>query len=323
MNKNTIIQFGKVGVLLGGCSTEREISLMSGHSILKALHTQGINACAFDPFENHLLALMSAKFDRVFIALHGGYGEDGTIQGVLERLSIPYTGSGVRASAIAIDKIMTKRIWLGCHLPTPRFMIFDTSVMLYNELHRMLNILGLPVMLKAPRQGSTIGAVKIAAYHAVQTGLSLCTQYDTKILVEEFIIGRELTVPVLGYGQSAHALPIIEICAPKGDYNYQHKYFDNETQYLCPAPLDKILTQRIQILAVKSFNALGCRGWARVDFMLRLKDNEPFLLEINTSPGMTGHSLVPMSAKKNNMSYEDLCVKILNMATLDTQSIIN
>lgn len=324
MTEDIVIQqFGKVGVLLGGRSTEREISLMSGYNILKALRIKGINAHTFDLSEHDLTTFIAEKFDRIFIALHGRYGEDGTIQGVLEQLNIPYTGPGVTASAIAIDKIMTKRIWLACNLPTPRFMIFDTSIMLYKELYHILDILGLPVMLKAPRQGSTIGTVKVASYCAMQAGFSLCVQYDKQILVEEFIIGRELTVPVLGYGHDVRALPVIEICAPQGNYSYQHKYFDNITQYICPAPLNKMLTQRIQMLAIKSFNALGCRGWARVDFMLRLKDNEPFLLEINTSPGMTEHSLVPMSAKRNNISYADLCIKILKMAALDTQFFAN
>lgn len=310
-------EFGKVGVLFGGRSAEREVSLMSGSGVLKALRDKGVDAHAFDPAERTLSELAEQKFDRVFIALHGRYGEDGTLQGALEQLGIPYTGSGVMASSIAMDKIMTKRIWLSHDLPTPRFAVLDAKTASNDELRRVPDELGLPLMLKAPHEGSTIGISKVTGYSDLRDGFDNCARYDDVVLAEEFITGRELTVPVLGAGRNARALPIVEICAPQGNYDYQHKYFSDDTQYLCPAPLDDALTKRIQLLAVQAYNSLGCAGWARVDFMLRATGNEPYLLEINTSPGMTGHSLVPMSAKAAGVSYEDLCVEILRSAALD------
>lgn len=311
-------QFGKVGVLFGGRSAEREVSIMSGTGVLQALRRKGVDAHPFDPAERSLAELAAEHFDRVFIALHGRYGEDGTLQGALEQLGIPYTGPGVMSSAIAMDKIMTKRIWQGYGLPTPRFLELEHDAG-PEQLRQVSDVLGLPLMLKAPHEGSTIGIAKVASDSEMQEGFALCTKYDAIVLAEEFVHGRELTVPVLGQGRTARALPVIEICAPDGNYDYQHKYFGDETKYLCPAPLDAALTERIQILAERAFNALGCRGWARVDFMLRVTDNEPFLLEINTSPGMTGHSLVPMSAKQAGLSYEDLCAEILCSAALDLQ----
>jgi D-alanine-D-alanine ligase len=310
-------EFGKVGVLFGGRSAEREVSLMSGKGVLAALQSKGVDAHPFDPAERSLAELAAEKFDRVFIALHGRFGEDGTLQGALEQLGIPYTGPGVMASSIAMDKVMTKRIWLACDLPTPKFLVLDSHSSTAEQLRAVPDELGLPLMLKAPHEGSTIGIAKVAGYSDMQDGFALCAKYDEVVLAEQFVAGRELTVPVLGEGRDARALPVIEIRAPEGNYDYQHKYFGDDTKYLCPAPLDQALTLRIQELAVKAFNSLGCRGWSRVDFMLRSADNEPFLLEINTSPGMTGHSLVPMSARESGLSYEDLCVKILRSAALD------
>ncbi|MGE5652407.1 MAG: D-alanine--D-alanine ligase [Bacillota bacterium] len=310
-------EFGKVGVLYGGRSAEREVSLMSGAGVLKALQSKGVDAHGFDPAERGIAELAAQKFDRVFIALHGRYGEDGTLQGVLEQLGIPYTGSGVMASAIGMDKVMTKRVWLSHDLPTPRFLVLDSLGTSADELSKVPQQLGLPLMLKAPHEGSTIGISKVTDASEMQQGFALCAKYDAAVLAEEFVSGRELTVPVLGAGRAARALPIVEIRAPQGNYDYQNKYFSDDTKYLCPAPLDEALTVRIQDIAVKAYNALGCSGWARVDFMLRATDNEPFLLEINTSPGMTGHSLVPMAAKAAGVSYEDLCVEILRSADLD------
>ncbi len=310
---------GKVGVLFGGRSAEREVSLMSGNGVLKALQSKGVDAHPFDTGLKSLAELAAEKFDRVFIALHGRYGEDGTIQGALEQLGIPYTGPGVMASALSMDKVMTKRVWLTYGLPTPRFKVLSVADVTREQLRTVPDELGLPLMLKAPHEGSTIGIAKVNGYSEMQEGFALCAKYDSNVLAEEFIRGRELTVPVLGTGKDAHALPIVEIRAPQGNYDYEHKYFSDDTQYLCPAPLDAALTARVQELAVQAFNALGCEGWARVDFMLRETDNEPFLLEINSSPGMTGHSLVPMSAKAMGMSYEDLCVTILRSAGLDLE----
>jgi D-alanine-D-alanine ligase len=310
-------EFGKVGVLFGGRSAEREVSLMSGGGVLKALQGKGVDAHGFDPAQRSLAELAAEKFDRVFIALHGRYGEDGTLQGALEQLGIPYTGSGVMASSIGMDKVMTKRIWLSIGLPTPRFAVLDSKAATSEELRKVPDELGLPLMLKAPHEGSTIGISKVTGHSDMQSGFDLCAKYDEVVLAEEFISGRELTVPVLGAGRNARALPIVEIRAPQGNYDYQNKYFSDDTKYLCPAPLNEELTRRIQSLAVRAYNAVDCSGWARVDFMLRAADDEPFLLEINTSPGMTGHSLVPMSAKAAGVSYEDLCVEILRSADLD------
>ncbi len=310
-------EFGKVGVLFGGRSAEREVSLMSGKGVLQALRAKGVDAHGFDPAERSLAELAAEKFDRVFIALHGRFGEDGTLQGALEQLGIPYTGSGVMASAIGMDKVMTKRIWLAAGLPTPRFSVLDARATSAEELRRLPDELSLPLMLKAPHEGSTIGIAKVTERSEVEPGFALCAKYDEAVLAEEFIRGRELTVPVLGRGRDARALPIVEIRAPQGNYDYQNKYFSDDTQYLCPAPLDEKLARHIQALAVQAFNAVDCSGWARVDFMLRESDDAPFLLEINTSPGMTGHSLVPMAAKAAGISYEDLCLEILGMADLD------
>jgi len=310
-------EFGKVGVLFGGRSAEREVSLMSGTGVLAALRSKGVDAHPFDPAERSIAELAAEKFDRVFIALHGRYGEDGTLQGVLEQLGIPYTGSGVMASSIGMDKVMTKRIWQSHGLPTPRFLVLDAKAATREELRVVPDDLGLPLMLKAPHEGSTIGIAKVTGYSDMQSGFALCAQYDEVVLAEEFVSGRELTVPVLGSGRDAKALPIVEIRAPQGNYDYEHKYFSDDTQYLCPAPIDDELARRIQSIAVRAFNAVGASGWARIDVMLRAADNEPFLLEINTSPGMTGHSLVPMAAKAAGISYEDLCVEILRMARLE------
>lgn len=310
-------EFGKVGVLFGGRSAEREVSLMSGNGVLSALKSKGIDAHGFDPAEHSLAELAAAKFDRVFIALHGRYGEDGSLQGALEQLGIPYTGSGVMASSIAMDKVMTKRICLVHEVPTPRFIALDAKDTSDEQLRKTADTLGLPMMLKAPHEGSTIGIAKVTRMEELRTGFDACARYDEVVLAEEFISGREVTVPVLGKGRDAHALPIVEIRAPQGNYDYHNKYFSDDTQYLCPAPLDEEATRQIQVLAVRAFNAIGCSGWARVDFMLRSSDNAPYLLEINTSPGMTGHSLVPMSAKAAGIGYEDLCVRLLASASLD------
>ena len=317
MNTMTVAQeMGKVGVLYGGRSAEREVSLMSGEGVLAALRARGIDAHGFDPARQNLAQLAEQGYDRVFIALHGRYGEDGTLQGALEQLGIPYTGPGVMACALSMDKTMSKRVWLAHGLPTPRFMVLEKESDAA-RLDAAVAELGLPLMLKAPHEGSTIGISKITAAEEMRAGFDNCARYDDTVLAEEFISGRELTVPVMGAGRDARALPIVEIRAPQGNYDYEHKYFSDETQYLCPAPLDATLSARIQSLAVEAYRALGCSGWSRVDFMLRAGDDAPFLLEINTSPGMTGHSLVPMSARAAGVSYEDLCIDILRLARLD------
>ena len=317
MNAPTVAQeLGRVGVLYGGRSAEREVSLMSGEGVLAALRAKGVDAHGFDPARQNLAQLAEQGYDRVFIALHGRYGEDGTLQGALEQLGIPYTGPGVMACALSMDKTMSKRVWLAHGLPTPRFMVLEKDASAA-QLDAAVAELGLPLMLKAPHEGSTIGISKIMSGNEMQAGFDNCARYDDTVLAEEFISGRELTVPVMGAGRDARALPIVEIRAPQGNYDYEHKYFSDETQYLCPAPMETALTARIQSLAVEAYRALGCSGWGRVDFMLRAGDDAPFLLEVNTSPGMTGHSLVPMSARAAGVSYEDLCIDILRSAALD------
>lgn len=299
---------------MGGQSAEREVSLKSGTAVLAALVRQGVDAHAFDPARRSLGDLAMAEFDRVFIALHGRGGEDGTIQGVLETLRVPYTGSGVQASAIAIDKLVTKRIWLQEGIPTPRYRALAGGDRA--ELNAAVDELGLPLITKPPHEGSTIGITKVAGYSDMASAYALAAKYDSVVLAEQFIAGRELTCAVLGEGRSAEALPLIEIRAPGANYDYHNKYFSDETQYLCPAPVDAELAARIRQLCVHAYNVLGARGWGRVDVMLSSRD-EPFLLELNTSPGMTGHSLVPMAARAVGMSYEDLVLRILQDAALD------
>jgi D-alanine-D-alanine ligase len=302
----------KVAVLMGGRSAERQVSLWSGAGVLEALRASGVNAHAFDPAERELIELKTGGFTRAFIALHGRFGEDGSLQGALEQLRIPYTGSGVMASAIAMDKVMTKRIWIGAGLPTPRFALLDAST----ELRRVPDDLGLPLFIKPPHEGSTIGVSKVDGYSQMQAAYALAAKYDDVVLAEEFIDGAELTVPVLGAGATAKALPVIQIIAPGGNYDFEHKYESNDTQYLCPAPLDPALTAELQALALSAYTAVGCEGWGRVDFMLRRRDNKPFLLEVNTSPGMTSHSLVPIAAKAVGIDYAALCVQLLQSASL-------
>lgn len=301
--------FGKVGVLYGGKSAEREVSLMSGGGVHAALLSQGVDAHLFDTGTRSLSELAQQGFDRVFIALHGRYGEDGTLQGALELLGIPYTGSGPMASSLAMDKIMTKRVWLEAGLPTPGYAELTGE----DGVSAAASALGLPLMMKAPHEGSTLGIVKVSEAKALVEGYRLAARYDEIVLAEQFITGRELTVAVLGRGASAKALPLIEIVAPGGNYDYQHKYFSDDTQYLCPAPITPTLAQHIAELCVRAYRALGCEGWGRADVILDAQDR-PWLIEINTSPGMTGHSLVPMAAKACGMSYPELCVHILKDA---------
>jgi D-alanine-D-alanine ligase len=304
--------FGKVGVLFGGRSAEREISIMSGTGVLEALKSKGIDAHGFDPAERSLADLAAEKFDRVFIALHGRYGEDGSLQGALEQLGIPYTGSGVMASAVAMDKITTKKIWLQHGLPTPKYAVLTADT----DVSQAAAGMDLPLFVKPPHEGSTIGITKVTAASDLKAAYELAAKFDEEVLVEEFVDGRELTVAVLGRGKTARALPVVEIVAPQGNYDYQNKYFTDDTKYYCPAQIDAATTAEIQRIAVEAFNAIGCEGWARVDVLLRASDNKPFLLEANTSPGMTGHSLVPMAGRAIGLEYADLCVEILRSARL-------
>ena len=307
-----IATFGKVAVLMGGWSAEREISLMSGRGVLAALRSKGVDAHAVDPSERPIGALVDDGFARAFIALHGRFGEDGAIQGALETLGVPYTGSGVMASAIAMDKVFTKRIWTSRGLPTPRSVVLDGQ----SVLRTVPDDLGLPLIVKPPHEGSTIGITKVVGYSDMRDAYALAARFDDVVLAEEFIQGHELTVSILERNGVTEALPIIEIVAPDGNYDYQNKYFTDDTRYVCPAELPEAVGARVRAVALDAFHALGCEGWGRVDFMLRKTDHAPYLLEVNTSPGMTGHSLVPMAARAIGMSYEDLCVEILAGARL-------
>jgi D-alanine-D-alanine ligase len=304
--------FGKVGVLMGGLSAERNVSLMSGSGVLAALQSQGIDAHGFDPGQRSLAELAAEQFDRVFIALHGRYGEDGSLQGALELLGIPYTGSGVMASSVGMDKITTKILWLRENLPTPEYAVLDADSDLDAEAAR----LGLPLIMKPPHEGSTIGITKVTDAAQLRAAYDAAAALDDSVLAEEFVEGREFTVAVLGTGKNARALPIVEIVAPQGNYDYQNKYFTDDTKYFCPPQLDQAIQDEMQRLAVAAYRAVGCEGWGRVDVLLREKDQKPFLLEVNTSPGMTSHSLVPMAARATGVSYEALCVEILRTARL-------
>jgi D-alanine-D-alanine ligase len=309
--------FGKVAVLMGGASAEREVSLMSGAGVLKALLSKGVDAHAFDPAERAMDELKRDGFARCFIALHGRHGEDGTVQGALELLGIPYTGSGVMASSISMDKVMTKRIWLHEGIPTPRYQLLRRGAFDRNQVIEVPDTLGLPIIVKPACEGSSIGVTKVTGYSGMVDAVEAASQLPDDILCEECIEGDEVTCPVLGEGDNAHALPLIRIVAPEGNYDYQNKYFTDVTQYIVPAGLPAGEEEAIQALVVKAYRVLGCRGWGRVDVMIDRVSRKPYLLEINTSPGMTGHSLVPMSAKAAGISYEDLCVRLLQDATLD------
>jgi D-alanine-D-alanine ligase len=310
---------GKVAVLMGGASSEREISLMSGQGVLHALLSQGVDAHAFDPAERDLSELKREGFARCFIALHGRFGEDGTVQGALELMGIPYTGSGVMASAIAIDKVMTKRIWLSENIPTPRYNLLRRAALTPAHIAAVPTSLGLPLIVKPAREGSSIGVTKVQSATEMGAAVAQAGQLDADILCEQFIAGDEVTCPVLGSGDDARALPVIRIQAPEGQYDYQNKYFTDDTQYLVPCGLPAGEEATIQRLVLDAYKVLGCRGWARVDVMIEAKTRQPYLLEINTSPGMTGHSLVPMSARAAGISYEALCVQLLESASLDTR----
>lgn len=311
---------GKVAVLMGGASAEREVSLMSGNGVLKALQSRGVDAHAFDPSERSLDELKREGFERCFIALHGRFGEDGTVQGALELLGIPYTGSGVMASSIAIDKVMTKRVWIAEGIPTPKYKVLHRGGFERREVLEVPDDLGLPVIVKPAREGSSIGVTKVMGYSNMTEAVDLAGKLDADILCEECIEGDEVTCPVIGEGANAHALPLIRIVAPEGNYDYQNKYFTEDTHYLVPSGIPKEEEEAIQALVVKAYRVLGCRGWGRIDVMIDGRTRKPYLLEINTSPGMTGHSLVPMSAKAAGISYEELCVRLLQSATLDARA---
>ena len=300
---------GKVAVLMGGPSAEREISLISGRAVLAALRSKGVDAHAFDPAEREIFELKREGFAQAFIALHGRFGEDGTVQGALEVMRVPYTGSGVMASALAMDKWRTKLVWDASGIPTPRFAMVTAAT----AWDKVVDLLELPLVVKPAREGSTIGLTRVRAAADLESAYRLAAKYDDLVIAEEFIAGLELTASILG----DTALPLVRIEAPEGNYDYQNKYFTDDTKYYCPAGVAPEVEEEIRAVALKSFRVLGCRGWGRADVMLR-PDGSYSFLEMNTSPGMTGHSLVPMAAKAAGLSYPELCVKILEAATLET-----
>jgi D-alanine-D-alanine ligase len=318
MNAAAPTTFGRVAVLMGGTSAEREISILSGTGVLAALRSQGVDAHPFDPAERELDELKRDGFARCFIALHGRHGEDGTVQGALELLGIPYTGSGVMASAIAIDKVMTKRIWIAEGLPTPKFVRLAADQQQREQLRAVPDVLGLPLVVKPPREGSSIGITKVAGYSEMEGAVALAARFDSDVLCEQFVEGDEVTCPVLGEGEGARALPVVRIVAPDGAYDYQNKYFTDLVRYECPSGLPADEEREIQRIVLAAYRILDCRGWGRADLMVRRSDRKPFLLEMNTSPGMTSHSLVPMSARAAGISYEALCLQLVAAATLDS-----
>jgi D-alanine-D-alanine ligase len=297
--------FGKVAVLLGGRSAEREVSLKSGAMVLAALRKKGVDAHPFDPKERDLLELVKERFQRVFIALHGRFGEDGTVQGVLEWLGIPYTGSGVLASALAMDKVRTKRLWAAEGLPTAPYEVLGKDT----NLQAVAKKLGVPLFVKPASEGSSVGMTKVKKAGDLEEAYALAVNYDPVVIAEKFIDGSELTAAILG----ERVLPIIRSETPREFYDYEAKYIANDTRYLIPCGVSEKKEKELQAICLEAFRALGCRGWGRVDLMLD-KRGRPYLLEVNTSPGMTDHSLVPMAARAVGISYEDLCVQVLELA---------
>lgn len=297
--------FGKVAVLLGGRSAERAVSLKSGAMVLDALRKRGVDAHPFDPAEHGLEALISGHFARAFIALHGRFGEDGTLQGALEFLGIPYTGSGVLASALAMDKLRCKLLWQASGLPTPPCEVLRAD----SDFRAVAARLGLPLMVKPVSEGSSIGMSKVRAAAQLDEAFALAVNYDRAVIAERFVEGSELTCGVLG----AEALPLIRLETPREFYDYEAKYVASDTRYLLPCGLPRAEERELQQLCLRAFQALGCCGWGRVDLMLD-RGGAPYLLEVNTAPGMTDHSLVPMAARAVGLSYEDLCLRILESA---------
>jgi D-alanine-D-alanine ligase len=299
--------FGKVGVLLGGRSAERQVSLKSGAMVLAALQREGVDAHAFDPKERDLTALIAEGFDRVFIALHGRYGEDGTMQGALELAGVPYTGSGVLASALAMDKWRTKLVWQAAGIPTPRYELLHAK----SDFRGVAERLGVPIMVKPANEGSSLGMSKVRAAADLEEAWTLAANYDPLVIAEQFIQGIELTVGVLGNG----ALPIIKLETSRDFYDYEAKYVADDTRYILPCGLSAEHEAALQRQVLDAFTTLGCRGWGRVDLMLD-REGRPQFLEVNTSPGMTDHSLVPMAARHAGIPFETLCARILELAAL-------
>lgn len=300
-------QLGKVAVLMGGPSAEREISLISGTAVLDALRARGVDAHAFDPAHRELWDIKREGYARAFICLHGRFGEDGTVQGALETLGVPYTGSGVMASALAMDKWRTKLVWLAAGIPTPRFRMLTPTT----DAAEVIADLGLPLFIKPAREGSSIGVTRVTSLAEFTAAFELAYQLDPLVLAEEFVLGQELTSAVLG----ERALPLVRIEAPEGKYDYQNKYFTDVVKYHCPSGLDAAIEEKIRETGLRAFQVLGCRGWGRADLIVRADGSFAFL-EMNTAPGMTSHSLVPIAARAAGLEFEELCVEILKGARL-------
>ena len=303
---NTRTDFGKVAVLFGGTSAEREVSLKSGSRVLAALQSQGVDAHAFDPAERKLDEL--AGFDRAFIALHGRHGEDGTIQGALELMHIPYTGSGVMASAVGMDKWRTKLLWRSVGLPIPEFVMLDAT----SDFAAVEAQLGLPLFVKPACEGSSIGVTKVRKAGELHAAYLEAAKHDPLVIAEKGVLGGEYTASILG----DEALPIIKIEPATDFYDYEAKYFRDDTAYRCPCGLPEARELEIRAQALEAFRALGCRGWGRVDFLMDEEGNHYFL-EVNTAPGMTDHSLVPMAARVAGMEYPVLVRRVLELAAND------
>jgi D-alanine-D-alanine ligase len=294
-----------VAVLMGGRSAEREISLKSGTMVLNALKKSGVDAHAFDPRDSSLQELKAQRFERVFIALHGRFGEDGTVQGALEYLGIPYTGSGVMASALAMDKWRTKLLWQAAGLPTPAWEVVTAQT----DPTGLASRLKLPLMVKPAREGSSIGMSKVTSVEKILPALQLAARHDDVVIAERFIEGVELTAGIL----ADELLPLIRLETPREFYDYEAKYFADDTRYILPCGLPAEQERSLQKLALDAFRVLGCSGWGRVDLMVD-RAGHPYLLEVNTIPGMTDHSLVPMAARARGIAFEQLVVRILDNA---------
>jgi D-alanine-D-alanine ligase len=301
-------EFGKVAVLLGGDSTEREISLLSGNAVLAALLRRGVNAHAFDPKTRPVQNLVSEGFDRVWIALHGPGGEDGTMQGALEWLGVPYTGSGVLASALTMDKLKTKRVVVGAGYAAPEYAVLSSPA----DLQRALQRIGLPMMVKPASQGSSVGMTKVKTAEELPRAYAEASAIDPIVFAESFVTGDEYTVGVL----HDRALPSIRIQPATEFYDYQAKYFRNDTQYHCPSGLDAKAEAELQAAALAAFQVTDCAGWGRVDFMRDRATDKFYFIEINTTPGMTDHSLVPMAARQSGIDFEELVWRVLETSFL-------
>ncbi|MCE1241615.1 D-alanine--D-alanine ligase [Oryzomicrobium sp.] len=306
MNK----EFGKVAVLFGGTSAEREVSLNSGSRVLAALQRQGVDAHPFDPAEQPLDALKG--YDRAFIALHGRHGEDGTIQGALELMHIPYTGPGVLASAAGMDKWRTKLLWQAAGLPVPAYRMLDAG----SDFDAVARELGLPLFVKPACEGSSIGVTKVKTAAELRSAYQEAARHDSLVIAEQAVLGGEYTVGILGSGEDMRALPIVKIEPATEFYDYEAKYLRDDTAYRCPCGLSAEQEAAIQAQALQAFRVLGGRGWGRVDFLMDEAGN-PYFLEANTSPGMTDHSLVPMAARVAGLDYEALVLQVLALAAND------